>query len=77
MVEARKDPAAEGVRASLEHAARLARRHAMPRIEALATLELLRRFAVAEQLRARLDELVALHPGLREIEIGIHEGETR
>ncbi|WP_437590374.1 TOMM system kinase/cyclase fusion protein [Sorangium sp. So ce1000] len=77
MVEAQKDPAAEGVRASLEHAARLARRYDMPRIEALATLELLRRFAVTEQRRARLDELVALHPGLREIEIGVHEGETR
>ncbi|WP_438025728.1 TOMM system kinase/cyclase fusion protein [Sorangium sp. So ce233] len=77
MYEAKKDPAADGVRASLEHAARLARRHDMPRIEALATLELLRRFAVAEQRRARLDELVALHPGLREIEISVHEGETR
>ncbi|XXT20371.1 TOMM system kinase/cyclase fusion protein [Sorangium sp. So ce429] len=77
MYEAKKDPAAEGVRASLEHAARLARRHDMPRIEALATLELLRRFAVTEQRRARLGELVALHPGLREIENGVHEGETR
>ncbi|WP_437992141.1 TOMM system kinase/cyclase fusion protein [Sorangium sp. So ce145] len=67
MYEAHKDPAAEGVRLSLEQAARLARRYDMPRIEALATLELLRRFGGASPYRARLDELLALHPCLRDI----------
>jgi len=75
MYEARKDHAAEGVRASLEQAVRLARRNAMPRIEALATLDLLRRFG-GEQHRARLDELLTLHPGLRDLETDRHAGGT-
>ncbi|MDI1433261.1 TOMM system kinase/cyclase fusion protein [Polyangium sorediatum] len=77
MYEAQRDPAAEGVRSSLEEAARLARRQDMPRIEALATLELVRRSGAAEQRRARLDELLTRHPGLREIEVDNHEGEAR
>jgi TOMM system kinase/cyclase fusion protein len=64
MYEARKDPAAEGVRTSLERAARLARRNDMPRVEALATLDLLRQLGGGAQHRARLAELLALHPGL-------------
>ncbi|WP_437576227.1 TOMM system kinase/cyclase fusion protein [Sorangium sp. So ce887] len=67
MVEARQDPAAEGVRTSLERAALLARRFVMPRVEALAMLELLRRSGGDEQRRARLDELLMLHPGLQAI----------
>lgn len=77
MYEAQRDPAAEGVRRSLEQAALLARRHDMPRIEAQATLELLRRSGGDERRRARLDELFALHPGLRGLEDGDHEGGSR
>jgi TOMM system kinase/cyclase fusion protein len=68
MYEARRAPAAEAVRISLEHAAGLANRQAMPRIEVLATRELDRRFGSAEPHRARLDELLAAHPGLRALE---------
>ncbi|HEX7838323.1 MAG TPA: hypothetical protein VF469_12700, partial [Kofleriaceae bacterium] len=77
MYEARNDPAAEGVRTSLEQAVRLARQNAMPRIEALATLDLLRWFGGGEQHRARLDELLTLHPGLRELETDRHAGRNR
>jgi hypothetical protein len=76
MYEAQREPSAEGVRASLEQAARLARRNAMPRVEALATLDLLRRFGGGEQHRARLDELLARNPGLRELPIDRHPGEA-
>jgi hypothetical protein len=76
MYEARKDPAAEGVRTSLERAARLARRNAMPRVEALATLDLLRRFGGGEAHRARLDELLTIHPGLHELPTDCHPGGT-
>jgi TOMM system kinase/cyclase fusion protein len=75
MYEARKDPAAAGVRLSLERASRLAQRNAMPRVEALATLDLLRRLGGGEQHRTRLDELLALHPGLRALETDRHPGE--
>lgn len=64
----------EQVRISLEQAAGTARRQQMPRIEALATLELLDRFGDDGARRARLDELFALQPGLREIQTGNHEG---
>jgi TOMM system kinase/cyclase fusion protein len=65
----RQGPADVGpARAALEQAARLARRRHMPRVEALATLELLRRFGDEGQHRPRLDELLASHPGLRTIE---------
>ncbi|WP_437610205.1 TOMM system kinase/cyclase fusion protein [Sorangium sp. So ce834] len=74
MVAARQDPAAEGVRTSLERAALLARRFAMPRVEALATLELLQRSWGDERRRARLDELLGLHPGLRAIQVDSNEG---
>jgi tetratricopeptide (TPR) repeat protein len=74
--EARKDPAAEGVRSSLEQAARLAQRQDMPRVEALATLDLMRRFGGLEQRGARLDELLARHPGLRDLDTD-HEGGAR
>ncbi|WP_438041315.1 TOMM system kinase/cyclase fusion protein [Sorangium sp. So ce128] len=74
IVAARLDPAAEGVWTSLEQAALLARRFAMPRVEALATLELLRRSSGDGQRRARLDELHRLHPGLRAIQADSHEG---
>ncbi|HEY0990539.1 MAG TPA: hypothetical protein VGD80_25980, partial [Kofleriaceae bacterium] len=77
LYEARKDPSAEGVRTSLEHAARLARRQDMPRIEVLATLDLVRRFGGTDQRRARLDELLALHPGLRELDSDPHQGGSR
>jgi len=77
LYEARKDPSAEGVRTSLEHAARLARRQDMPRIEVLATLDLVRRFGGIEQRRARLDELLARHPGLRELDSDPHQGGSR
>ncbi|WP_437297301.1 TOMM system kinase/cyclase fusion protein [Sorangium sp. So ce426] len=75
MYEAHKDPAAEGVRLSLERAARLARHHDMPRIEALATLELLGRSGGAAPHRARLDDLLALHPCLRGIEESVTKKE--
>jgi len=68
MYEAQKAPAAEAVRTSLEQAASLANRQAMPRVEMLATLELYRRFGTAEPHRARLDALLAAHPGLRALE---------
>lgn len=75
MYEAQRDPAAEGVRTSLEQAARLARRSAMPRVEALATRDLLRRFG-GDDHRARLDELLTLHPGLHELPTDSHPGGT-
>ncbi|HSN98060.1 MAG TPA: hypothetical protein VLS89_07165, partial [Candidatus Nanopelagicales bacterium] len=74
LVEAQQDPLADGVRASLERAAELARHQDMPRVEALSMLELCRRFGGDTQRRARLDELLALHPGLREIESDGHQG---
>ncbi|WP_441289287.1 TOMM system kinase/cyclase fusion protein [Sorangium sp. KYC3313] len=77
MYQSRADPAAEGVRTSLEQAARMARLQDIPRIEALATMELHRRFGSTEQGRARLEQLLALHPGLREIEVDNHEGLNR
>lgn len=77
LYEARQDPAADGVRRSLEQAASLARRHGMPRIEAQAMLELDRRAGDDERRRARLGELFALHPGLRGLEAGSHEGGSR
>jgi hypothetical protein len=49
----------------------------MPRIEVLATLDLVRRFGGIEQRRARLDELLALHPGLRELDSDPHQGGSR
>ncbi|WP_437998960.1 TOMM system kinase/cyclase fusion protein [Sorangium sp. So ce185] len=76
MVAARRDPAAEGVRTSLEQAALLARRFAVPRVEALATLALLQRSGGDERRRARLDELLGLHPGLRAIQVESHEGDN-
>jgi hypothetical protein len=77
MYQSRADPAAEGVRTSLEQAARMARLQDIPRIEALATMELRRRFGNTEQGRARLEQLLALHPGLREIEVDNHGGLNR
>jgi TOMM system kinase/cyclase fusion protein len=65
--EAQRDPAADAVRATLEQAADLARCQDMPRVEALATRELLRQLGGAGQRRARLDELLEHHPGLRAI----------
>jgi TOMM system kinase/cyclase fusion protein len=77
LYEAQRDPAAEAVRTSLEQAARLARRQDMPRVEALATRELLRRFGDEDRSSTRLDELLALYPGVREIETQSSEGEDR
>ncbi|MDI1443052.1 TOMM system kinase/cyclase fusion protein [Polyangium sp. 6x1] len=77
LYEARKDPASEGVRLSLEEAARLGRQKDMPRIEALATLELSQRFGRTEERRARLDELRGRHPGLQGIEIDDGKGGVR
>jgi TOMM system kinase/cyclase fusion protein len=65
MYEAGRDPAGDAVRAALEQAADLARRQDMPRVEALATRELLRRFSGTSERRARLDDLLERHPDLR------------
>jgi TOMM system kinase/cyclase fusion protein len=70
MYQLRRVPSGdEQARASLEEAARLARRHDLPRIEAQATLELLRRFDGDGGRRARVDELYARCPGLRALEV--------
>jgi TOMM system kinase/cyclase fusion protein len=61
-----RGPDDEGAQASLEQAARLARSQDMPRIEAIATMELHRRFGGGEH-RARVDELLSLRPALREV----------
>lgn len=73
MYEARRHPTAEAVRSSLERAAELAQRYDMPRIELLATRELLRRFGDHEPHRARLAQRLALHPGLRHVELDRQE----
>ena len=71
----RRDPAGgEEAGTALEQAALLARRHDMPRIEVLATQEMVRRFGGDEQRRARLAELFALHTALRETETEEHGG---
>jgi tetratricopeptide (TPR) repeat protein len=77
MYEAQRDPAADEVRAALEQAADLARRQDMPRVEALATRELLRQFSGAEPRRARMGELLERYPGLRAITADLHQGTTR
>jgi tetratricopeptide (TPR) repeat protein len=76
MYEAQQHPTAETVRSSLEQAARLAQQHGMPRIELLATQELLRRFGGHAPHRARLAQLLALHPGLRQVEMDRHEASS-
>ncbi len=55
------------VRASFERAADLARKQDMPRVEALATGELLARFGASQPLHARLQELISIHPGLSQV----------
>jgi hypothetical protein len=59
----------DAIRHSLEQAAKLARERDLPRTEALATGELLRRFGNELTHWTRLKHLLAVHPGLREIEI--------
>jgi hypothetical protein len=65
--EAKRNPGAESIRLSLEQAASLAQRYDMPRVEALATQELIQRFGGSAEQRARVDHLLKLHPGLQEI----------
>jgi len=74
MYEAQRSPASESIKASLERAAELAQRHDMPRVETLARAELLRRFGSTESHQARLEQLFALRPGLRDIETDHHKG---
>jgi hypothetical protein len=49
----------------------------MPRIEALATLELIQRFGGTAEQRARIDELRKFHPGLQQIMPTPGAGEPR
>jgi hypothetical protein len=49
----------------------------MPRIEVLATLELMQRFGGTTEQRARIDELRKLHPALQQIMPTPGAGESR
>jgi tetratricopeptide (TPR) repeat protein len=77
MYEVQRDPVADAVRDALEQAADLARRQDMPRVEALATRELLRQFGGGAQRRARMGELIERHPGLRAMTADPPQGATR
>jgi hypothetical protein len=77
MYEARRNPTSDSVRHSLEQAASLAERCDMPRIEALATLELIQRFGGTAERRARVDQLLKTHPALQEIVSLPRAGESR
>jgi predicted ATPase len=77
MYEVRRNPASESVRRSLEQAAALAARCDMPRIEVLATLELTERFGGTAEQRARIAELLKLHPALQQIMPTPGAGESR
>ncbi len=57
----------ESARASLKEAAQLARRHDMPRVEALAIRDLVSHFGEDEPYRSRLEHLVELNPGVHEV----------
>jgi TOMM system kinase/cyclase fusion protein len=64
----------DGARASLERAIDLASRQEMPRIEALAIRDLLVHFGEREHIRTRFNELLALYPGLHDLEMSNHIG---
>lgn len=70
---ARIAPNDSAVRSSLEQARQLARRQDMPRVEVAATRELLRRYGCPEPQPGRLGELIALHPGLREVDADVNQ----
>jgi len=71
---ARLAPDNAGVQASLERARQLAQHQSMPRIEVMATRELLLRFGGPEPQPGRLGELLALYPGLREVDTDVNQG---